>query len=268
MTAKKQSYDRSATTGETLIDVAERLYAERGIDAVSMREISRCAGQKNSSALQYHFESKEALIEAILIRRMNALDYRRLEYLDDLESRGKLDDLRYLVAALVKPLAGDLQTAKRPSTGSCYIGFLSEVQRHPNYDLFTLGKKASSVGLSRLYRLINKQLAQLPEAVIRQRFAMAISQIVHGLAEFERISSRRRGSRRPFDLERAVANLIDMITGALVAPMSTDVAERVRRHGASIVSDLDHAPSPTGRRSTAGPVIRRQTTDPERPTSR
>jgi AcrR family transcriptional regulator len=42
-----------------LISAAERLYAERGVDAVSMREITREAGQKNSSAFQYHFPSKK-----------------------------------------------------------------------------------------------------------------------------------------------------------------------------------------------------------------
>jgi AcrR family transcriptional regulator len=190
-----------------------------------MREISRAAGQKNSSALQYHFAGKEGLIEAILIRRMNALDHRRLEYLDDLESRGKLDDLRSLVAALIMPIAEGLTPVKRLPAANHYIGFLSEVQRHRGYDLIELGKKASSHGLSRIRRLIGKQVTHVPDSVLRQRFIMAVSQLVHALAEFERINSRRRNSRQPFDVARAVENLIDMTTGAIAA----DVSEKVTR---------------------------------------
>ena len=176
LNATSQLRDRGETTGAALIDAAERLYAERGIDAVSMREISRAAGQKNSSALQYHFAGKEGLIEAILIRRMNALDHRRLEYLDDLESRGKLDDLRSLVAALIMPIAEGLTPVKRLPAANHYIGFLSEVQRHRGYDLIELGKKASSHGLSRIRRLIGKQVTHVPDSVLRQRFIMAVSQ--------------------------------------------------------------------------------------------
>jgi AcrR family transcriptional regulator len=195
-----------------------------------MREISRAAGQKNPSALQYHFASKEGLIKAILVRRMNAVDRRRLEYLDNLESHGQLDNIRSMVAALIIPLAEGLWPAKRPRIASHYLGFLSAVQRHPSYDLFELGKDASSFGLSRLYRLIGKQLPHLPDAVLRQRFVMAVSQVIHALAEFERINSRRRGSRQPFDVERSIENLIDMTTGALAATVSDEVARCVEEN--------------------------------------
>ena len=100
VTRENSSFDRNATK-EALLGTAERLYAQRGLDAVSMREITREAGQKNSTALQYHFSSKEALVSAIMVRRMKDGDYRRLEFLHELELRGKLDDLRSLAAALV-----------------------------------------------------------------------------------------------------------------------------------------------------------------------
>ena len=51
-----------ATTKTRLIRAAERLFAENGLGAVSVRDITRAAGAKNESALHYHFGSKEALI--------------------------------------------------------------------------------------------------------------------------------------------------------------------------------------------------------------
>jgi AcrR family transcriptional regulator len=218
---------RTAVTAETLLTTAERLYAERGIDAVSMREISRAAGQKNTSALQYHFINKEALIAAILKRRMLALDYRRLEFLEELERHDRLRDLRSLVLVMIKPMAESINSSKRLSGEDRYIGFLSEVQRHPEFDAVEIGKTASLIGLRRVYMLIGKQLHHLPDAVLRQRFNMAMSQVVHVLAEFERLRLRRRGSRRSFDVERAVENLIDMTAGALAATVSDEVARRL-----------------------------------------
>ena len=50
-----------------LIETAERLFAERGIDNVSLREINRAAGQKNVAALHYHFGTRESLLEAMQV---------------------------------------------------------------------------------------------------------------------------------------------------------------------------------------------------------
>ena len=51
----------------SLIETAERLFAEKGIDNVSLREINRAAGQKNVAALHYHFGTRESLLEAITV---------------------------------------------------------------------------------------------------------------------------------------------------------------------------------------------------------
>ena len=219
--------DRGNTTKEALLSAAERLYAERGLDAVSMREITREAGQKNSTALQYHFASKQILVHAILTRRMNDVDSQRLEFLHDLELRGKLDDIRSLVAAMVEPMAVGFKSSKRGPADYWWVGFLSEVQRHPDFDLVELAKTASDLGLRRLYSLLAKHLPHVPDAILRQRYLMAMSQVVHGLAELERLRQRRRRSRRRFDFERAIENLIDMTAGALSAPVSIEVARRL-----------------------------------------
>jgi AcrR family transcriptional regulator len=218
--------DRKNTTKEALLSTAERLYAERGLDAVSMREITREAGQRNSSAFQYHFSNKQALVHAIIIRRMNEANLRRLEFLHDLELRGKLDDVRYLAAAMVEPMAAVPKSHKRWPE-EYWVGFLNEVQRHPEFDLVELAKGASDLGLRRVYTLLCKQLQPLPDAVLRQRFLLAMSQVIHGLAEIDRLRQRRRRSRRHFDTERAIENLIDMIAGALSAPVSIEVTRRL-----------------------------------------
>ena len=63
-----------AATAAHLLDVAERLFARRGIDAVSLREIVRESGQNNLSAAHYHFGSRQALMGALLARRIRAIN--------------------------------------------------------------------------------------------------------------------------------------------------------------------------------------------------
>jgi len=227
VTLENPSSDRRSATKEALLSTAERLYAERGLDAVSMREITREAGQKNSTALQYHFSSREALVSAIVVRRMKDGDYRRLEFLHDLELRGKLDDLRSLAAALVEPIAIGIRSPKRNPGERGWVRFLSEVQRRPEFDLVEISKSASDLGLRRVYALLGKQLRHVPDVVLRQRFLITMSQIVHGLAEIDNLRERKGRSRQRFDVERAIENLIDMTTGALSAPVSIEVTRRI-----------------------------------------
>src|SRR5687768_8084123 len=61
-------------TRELLVRTAEQLFAERGIDAVSLREIGQVAGQGNNAAIQYHFGDREALVLAIFEYRSSATD--------------------------------------------------------------------------------------------------------------------------------------------------------------------------------------------------
>ncbi len=63
------------------MDVAERLFAEQGFEAVSVRAIT-AEGGTNLAAVNYHFGSKEALIAAVIARRVEPLNRRRLELLD------------------------------------------------------------------------------------------------------------------------------------------------------------------------------------------
>lgn len=65
--------DDSTSTRDKLLDAAARLFAERGIDNVSIREIVRTAGQHNASAVHYHFGSRGEVLRAVLARHVPAI---------------------------------------------------------------------------------------------------------------------------------------------------------------------------------------------------
>jgi AcrR family transcriptional regulator len=74
----------SSDTKERLLDAAERLLAERGFEGTSLRAVTQAAGTSVSAA-NYHFGSKEELLRATLLRRVEPMNRRRLACLDDLE---------------------------------------------------------------------------------------------------------------------------------------------------------------------------------------
>src|SRR3546814_8146356 len=65
------------TAAPRILQAAEDCFGEHGIDAVSLRQIAIAAGQGNTAAVQYHFGSKEGLLEAIFQHRLPAIDQRR-----------------------------------------------------------------------------------------------------------------------------------------------------------------------------------------------
>ena len=71
---------------EHLKAVALRLFAERGPDGVTVRQIAEHAGQKNHAAVGYHFGSKEALIRELIIDGARAMDVRRCAWFDACEA--------------------------------------------------------------------------------------------------------------------------------------------------------------------------------------
>lgn len=218
-TAARRQSPAGEDSAERLRRTAERLFAENGIDAVSMREIAREAGQRNNSALLYHFGSKQSLVQAIVKQRVAAVDVQRNALLDQLEVDGAELDVRTLARAIVMPLAVDLVGGG----STTYIRFLAWAQMCPDLDLVTVTGREGERGFNRIFGHLRQRLSTLPAPVLRQRFLAGVSFVMFSLADYERLKHRRDS----FDVEKAVANLIDMLAGALGAAVSSGVSTRL-----------------------------------------
>lgn len=95
-----------AITEETrvaIMEAAEQLFGDEGIEAVAMRTISVAAGQKNTSSVQYHFKDRDRLLQAIFIYREGQLDTMRAELLEEGRLQGRLGDVRWLLRVIFYP---------------------------------------------------------------------------------------------------------------------------------------------------------------------
>ena len=204
-------------TRTRLLATAERLFAERGIDAVSLREITRESGARNAIALQYHFEDRAGVLQAIFDKHVPEVEARRHAMLDEYEARGE-QDVRALASALVRPLAAKL--ADRDG-GLHFLQIYAELIDRPKQPAANGG---GSDSLNR-WRLLMEPLLDEEAARLHRRFTA----ILHTTQELGRRA--RTGPRA--DDRLFTSYLIDVVAAILAAPVSAETRrlakERDRR---------------------------------------
>ncbi|GAY22002.1 MULTISPECIES: helix-turn-helix domain-containing protein [Sphingobium] len=90
-------------TALAIIEAAERLFGEHGIENVSLRQVRLEANAANNSAVSYHFNDREKLVRAIWAHRLPTLDARRRQMLDAIHAEGRERDPASVLGALVLP---------------------------------------------------------------------------------------------------------------------------------------------------------------------
>jgi AcrR family transcriptional regulator len=103
-----------AETRERVLEVAERLFAERGLDAVSIRDIIAAAGA-NLGAINYHFGTKDRLIEAVFERRLVPSTQEQLRALDAVDEAAgdRPPKLEAVLEAIFRPVVEETMDPKR-----------------------------------------------------------------------------------------------------------------------------------------------------------
>src|SRR5438132_3138101 len=83
-------------TRTRILDAAEELFMQHGFEATSMRVLTNKAGV-NLAAVNYHFGSKHALIEAVFRRRLDPMNAARIAALEELEASGRTGDAEAII---------------------------------------------------------------------------------------------------------------------------------------------------------------------------
>ncbi|WP_214404458.1 TetR/AcrR family transcriptional regulator [Pseudonocardia lacus] len=197
-------------TRAKLLSAAEHLFAERGVDAVSLREITRVAGARNVIAVQYHFDDRAGVLTAILAKHLPDVDARRHALLDEIEAADGTPTARALAGALVRPLAAKLAD---PDGGPAFLQIYAELMSRPSPQVRPADVVSDSLG--RWRAAVVPVLA--PQA---RRLHRRWTAIVHTGVEL----ARRARSAPHTDDRLFTSYLVDVVAAILTAPVSSETA--------------------------------------------
>jgi len=209
------------STRSRLIEAAERLFAERGIDAVSLREINRHAGAKNAVAVQYHFEDRAGMVQAILDKHNPDIEARRHALLDQYEASAQRD-LRALAAAFVQPLAAKLADQ---DGGSDFLQIYADLLNRPEPVINKHQLEDPTTSVHR-WRALMEPLLEEDAARLHRRFTATL---------YTAIELARRARSGPHADDRLFTSyLTDVVTAILGAPVSDETKRLARERDENI----------------------------------
>lgn len=211
--------DPATPTREHLLDVAETLFLEQGT-GVSLRAIVREAGQRNQSALQYHFGNRDGLITALVDRRQEQVEARRAELVRKALTENKTPDLREICALQVRPvfLLCREQASFRDALGLLGQRLLSSDRRFLEFEI-----NQNAPSLFQLWQMALDQIDDHPLEVLSLRVENS-----HGMALLA--MSRRAKQKDSFKGRRAELffnNLVDQLLAMLTTPISDETRSQL-----------------------------------------
>ncbi len=193
---------------ERILDAAEKLYAEQGLNAVSLRQIGVEAGARNTNAVQYHFTNTEGLIRGVLDRHAPELEVKRAQLLAEYAGKGKLTP-RELLEVLYRPMLENTGSAQVP----LFARFSLALQTSPGgwgalVDVFQTMSVTQQV-----FELITEANKPVPAAITWQRILYA------GFAVITYSINISHVTRLPDCYSAAVTDGFVMAAAALSAPV-------------------------------------------------
>lgn len=203
--------DSARPDGRTrLLDAAERLLDESGIDGTTAAAITHAAGHRNAAAVNYHFGKLDHLIEAVLQRRADQLNERRHALLDELEAAGPVEP-RDAFLAFVQPLADLLEVAE----GRRYLRLLNQAANHPRFHDRAGWQYTSS--LQRGALLLAPLLDHLDPDQRQDRGRLVVGMALYALADQAWLIDSPQPDRTPRSNAAFVSDLADAALAAIAA---------------------------------------------------
>jgi AcrR family transcriptional regulator len=207
-------------TKQRILDSAERLFAAHGFEGTSLRNIIADA-KVNLAAIHYHYHSKEALLEAVVLRRLEPLNQRRLEMLDACE---RMSGGKPSVEAILEAFIAPTFQAINDSEGGKSLALLMGRVFTADSPLFPKMLKHFSMILDRFTRAFQNAVPELPLTEIYWRLYFSGGVMAHSLRcgqHLQHISGGRCDPRA--DAEDTIRRIISFAAAGFRAPLLTGV---------------------------------------------
>ncbi len=192
-----------------LILAAEIAFARDGIDGASLREIAAKAGQRNHHAVQYHFGSREALVQAVFDYRMDQMETARGTMLETARQPDRIGMTRAIAETIFLPQIDLIDEYGDNS----YAAFLCQyLLRYQGNRFGEFGERIAP-HLGEVLRLLRERMSHLPEAAAQRRLVTACFMFLNIL-----IIHTRTGKSSEEGFEAALKDTIDQIVMTIEMP--------------------------------------------------
>ncbi|MBB6191908.1 AcrR family transcriptional regulator [Sphingobium wenxiniae] len=177
---KQRRSGRGEATRIAIIEAAEILFAEHGVNGASLRQIGTASGSANTNAVGYHFGNKEALVAAVISHRLPDIEAVRTRMLRGWEESGEPASLRDLLFIMFHPVV-----QQRNSDGQrSYAAFIGGIFRSGSaWQRYSLGDEYPTT--RRIIRMIRDCLAIDPQ-LFKARMKICTNMIVSSLDLLEK----------------------------------------------------------------------------------
>ena len=208
----------SPDTKDRILDAAERLFADKGFDATSLRLIT-AAARVNLAAVNYHFQSKEALLHAVYARRAAPVNAKRLDLLSAYEASTEHPQVEPILDALIRPLLDVGQSRECVPRLMVRLLYLDA-----NETSRTVFQQQFHQVLIRFLSALKRALPHLSEKELRLRMQFSIGALAHTIAASGNLLAFQQAGPQQAPTESVLRGLIHFVATGLKAPALEDHA--------------------------------------------
>ncbi|QIB64617.1 TetR/AcrR family transcriptional regulator [Kineobactrum salinum] len=200
-----------------LILAAIRLFANHGVESVSLRMINREAGSRNNSALHYHFGSKLGLIEAVDDFIQTHFDKVREDQLCALERRAACETItvREAMDVLVQAYVDIIEGY---DWGYDAVRTLARMEFDGIPEVIALLGKSAGHSANRFARLKRPLLPELKPRQFKMRYNFVVNATIQGFADYRNLHQSYLGDLSVKNLDELAAFYAQAGTAVLTAP--------------------------------------------------
>ena len=202
-------------TKQRILDSAERLFADNGFDSTSLRTIIADA-KVNLAAIHYHFHSKEALIDAVILRRLEPINRQRLEMLDACEQAAG-DGGPSLEAVIEAFLAPPFRLASDYQGGTSFARLMGRILTSEK-SLVPRFKQHMSEVLRRFPQALQRAMPELPRQELFWRLQFAGGAMAFTLLRGKDLEALTEGLCDTSDTEPTIRRLVAFAAAGFRAP--------------------------------------------------
>ena len=207
-----------AVTRDRILDTAERLFAEQGMERTSIRQITASA-EANLGAINYHFGTKEKLVEAVIVRRIEPVNRRRLALLDEAERRAgnKPPALEALLEAMIRPAVEGSFAAGEKNIS--FMRLMARCHSEQNPAVEQLMRAQFQPVMARFAAAFGGALPDLPREELSWRLSFMLGAMLHALLISSKEDPLPGGPRKKLDADGLVQRLVGFAAAGMKTPL-------------------------------------------------